>query len=101
MSFDYTETNGARFDSLNMEKSRNDRERLFPSRRTHLKKTEINFSRPMKLIIAMDDRDRALLKMNRRLILTVGFKLDGLELIGDPSDANNLDRYKYQDRRPG
>ena len=76
------------------------RERLFSSRRTHLKKTGINFTRPMKPIIAMDDRDRSLLKMNRRLILIVGFKSDGFELIGDPSDANNLDRYKYQDRRP-
>ena len=49
----------------------------------------------------MDDRDHALIKMNRRLILIVGFKSDGFELIGDPSDSNNLDCYKYQDRRPG
>ena len=49
----------------------------------------------------MDDRDRALIKMNRCLILIVGFKSDGFELIGDPSDSNNLNRYKYQDRRPG
>ena len=67
MSYDYTETNGARIDSLNMEKSRIDREPFLPSRRTRFIRFGNDLSRPMKPIIAMNDRVCVFFKMNRRL----------------------------------
>ena len=47
MSCEDTETNGARFDSLNMEKSRNYREQVLRRRELFLKRTKIDFCRCM------------------------------------------------------
>ena len=68
MSYDYTEENSTRFEFLDKENFAKDRERFFSSRRTHLNKTEMIFSRRSRGFIAMDGRDRTLFEMNRRFI---------------------------------
>ena len=50
MSWDYTETNGARNDSLNMENFAKDCEPFFTSQRTFLNKTEMILDRWMKCL---------------------------------------------------
>ena len=77
-SCERTGTNGARNDSLNNENFAKDREHLLPARRTVFIKTEINLSHRSCVFIAMDGRDCVLFEMNRRLILIVRFKSDGL-----------------------
>ena len=61
MSFDHRERNGARFDSLNKEKSKKFREHLKPSRRTVFYKNR-NEAQPSDLMmIAINDRDLTML----------------------------------------
>ena len=62
MSCDYTETNGARNDYLNMENFAKDREPVLRREERILKKTKMINSRPMKQFIPMDDRDLMRLK---------------------------------------
>ena len=47
MSCDYTEINGAQFDSLNREKSRNYHEQVLRRKEPFLKRTKIDFGRWM------------------------------------------------------
>ena len=62
MSCNYTETNGARFDSLNKEKSKKDREHVFSHEEPFLKKTILILDCWMKLMIAINGRDRVFSK---------------------------------------
>ena len=62
MSCEQAGRNGARFDSLNSENSRNYREPVLRREERILKKTKMIISRPMKQFILMDDRHLMRLK---------------------------------------
>ena len=81
MSCDYTETNGARNDSLNMENVAKDRERVLHREEPFLNKTKMNLDRPMKRRIGSTITiTRDSIETSRHL-MNVGSRSCGLDLI--------------------
>ena len=83
MSCDYTETNGARNDSLNMENFAKDREQFFTSRRTCFIRAKSIVSRQISLHRDGRLRSCVFFKMNRRFFLIVRCKSCDRDLVGD------------------
>ena len=85
MSQDHYETNDARIEALHRKNLMKNRERVLRPEERYLKKTKVIFGRPMKRLSWWTVAIVRPLRWIDLLILIVGFRSGGFDLIGDPS----------------
>ena len=85
MSEEHYETNGTRIEALHIENLMKNRKHVLRREERYLKKTKVIFGRPMKRLSRWTVAIVRPLRWIDVLILIVGFKSGGFDLIGDPS----------------